>query len=48
MTFQDISSVVQKKKDLSNDSNKSEASKKPLEGSLNASTPSDIPDDLFT
>ena len=45
--FQDFSIVVQKKKDLSNNSNDGEASKKPREGSLNTSTSSDIPDDLF-
>ena len=47
--FQDFSIVVQKKKrDLSNNSNDGEASKKPREGSLNTSTSSDIPEDLFT
>ena len=45
--FQDFSIVVPKKKDLSNNSNDGEASKKPREGSLNTSTSSDIPDDLF-
>ena len=46
--FQDFSIVVQKKKrDLSNNSNDGEASKKPREGSLNTSASSDIPDDLF-
>ena len=51
--MQDISrffdrSSKKKKKDLSNNSNDGEASKKPREGSLNTSTSSDIPDDLFT
>ena len=46
--FQDFSIVVQKKRDLSNNSNDGETSKKPREGSLNTSTSSDIPDDLFT
>ena len=44
--FFDCSS--KKKRDLSNNSNDSEASKKPRVGSLNTSTLSDIPDDLFT
>ena len=37
-----------KKRDLSNNSNDSETSKKPWEGSLNTSSSNDIPDDLFT
>ena len=37
-----------RKRDLSNNSNDGEASKKSSEGSLNASTSSDIPDDLLT
>ena len=45
--LQDFSITV-KKRDLINISNKGEASKKPREGSLNTSTSSDIPDDLFT
>ena len=36
------------KRDLRNNSNKGEASKKPREGSLNTSMSSDNPDDLFT
>ena len=46
--FQDFSIVVKKKRDLSNNSNDDEASKKPKVGSLNTSTSSDIPDYLFT
>ena len=49
--MQDISRFfdrISKKKDLSNNSNDGETSKKPREGSLNASTWSDIPHDLFT
>ena len=46
--FQDISISVKKKRDLSNNSNDGEKSKKPIEGSLNTRTSSDIPDDLFT
>ena len=46
--FQDFLIVVQKKKKhLSHNSNDGEASKNPREGSLNTSTSSDIPDDLF-
>ena len=45
--FQDFSITVQKK-DLINNSNDGETSKKPREGSLNTSTSSDIPNDLFT
>ena len=45
--FQD-SSIVVKKRDLSNKSNDGETSRKPREGSLNASTSSDIQDDLFS
>ena len=36
------------KRDLSNNSNDGETSKKPREGILTTSTSSDIPDDLFT
>ena len=43
--FKDRSS---KKRDLSNNYNDGETSKKPREGSLNTSTSSDIPDHLFT
>ena len=39
---------LKKKRDLSNSPNDGETSKKPREGSLNTSTSSDIPDDLFT
>ena len=46
--FQDFSITVQKKRDLINNSNDGETSKKPREGSLNTSTSSDIPNDLFT
>ena len=46
--FQDFSITVQKKRDLINNSNDGEKSKKPREGSLNTSTSSDIPNDLFT
>ena len=49
--MQDISRFFDrssKKKDFGNNSNDGEASKKPREGSLNTSTSSDIPDDLFT
>ena len=49
--IQDISRFFDrssKKRDLSNNSNDDEASKKPKEGSLNTSTSSDIPDYLFT
>lgn len=44
--FWDLSIVFQKR-DLINNSNDSEASKKLREGSLNKSTSSDIADDLF-
>ena len=46
--FQDFSIAAQKKRDLSNNSNDGETSKKSWEGSLNTSSSSDIPDDLFT
>ena len=49
--MQDISRFFNrssKKRDLSNNSNACETSKRPSEGSLNKSTSSDIPDDLFT
>ena len=49
--MQDISRFFDrssKKRDLSNNSNDGETSKKPREGSLNKSTSSDIRDDLFT
>ena len=49
--MQDISRYFDhssKKRDLSNNSNDGEASKKPREASLNTSTSSDIPNDLFT
>ena len=46
--FQDFSITVQKKRDLINNYNDGETSKKPREGSLNTSTSSDIPNDLFT
>ena len=49
--MQDISRFFDRssqKRNLSNDSNEEKASKKPREGSLNTSTPSDIPDDLST
>ena len=49
--MQDISRFFghsSKKRELSNNSNDGEASKKPREGSLNTSTSSGIPDDLFT
>ena len=49
--MQDISRFYDrssKKRDLSNNSNDGETSKEPREGSLNTSTSSDIPDDLFT
>ena len=39
---------VKKKRDLSNNYNEGEASKKPWEPSLNTSISSDVPDDLFT
>ena len=48
--MQDISRFFNrssKKRDLSNNPNDGEISKKPREGSLNTSTSSDIPDDLF-
>ena len=49
--MQDISRFFDrssKKRDLSNNSNDGETSKKPKEGSLNTRTSSGIPDDLFT
>ena len=46
--FQDFSIAAQKKRDLSNNSDDGETSKKSWEGSLNTSSSSDIPDDLFT
>ena len=49
--MQDISRFFDhslKKRDLSNNSNDGETSKKPREGSLNTSRSSDVPDDLFT
>ena len=49
--MQDISRFFDrssKKRDLSNNSNDGETSKKSWEASLNTSSSSDIPDDLFT
>ena len=49
--MQDISRFFDrssKRRDLSNNSNEGETSKKPREDSLNTSTSSDIPDDLCT
>ena len=49
--MQDISRFfnrISKKVDLSNNSNNGKASKKPRQRSLNTSTSSEIPDDLFT